>query len=99
MNKQIDDIKFFTENLGVSEYPVVDLSGSLLSNALALVGLYSQAELEMCAQYLKGKVMAFEKTIDGKFMMLQQRSAQNFADENLNYKGIMARGVLVELTA
>lgn len=94
MNKQTDDIRFFTDNLGISKYPVVDTKGSRVQNALALVGLHSQAELERCAQYLKGKIMAFGRSLDGSCMIIPEYTqSQQAAPAGL------AKGILVELQA
>lgn len=94
MNKQKDDIRFFTDNLGISKYPVVDAQGSRIQNALALVGLHSQVELERCAQYLKGKIMAFGRSLDGSCMVIPECSQSRQA-----VPAAQAKGILIELQA
>jgi hypothetical protein len=97
MNKQTEDIRFFTDNLGISKYPVVDTRGSLVQNVLALVGLHSQAELERCAQYLKGKIMAFGRSLDGKCMVIQEQARTQTPLPPV--PSGLSKGILIELQA
>lgn len=101
MKKQLEDIRFFADSLGISYFPVADFTGKLIDNALALVGLYRQTELELCAQFLHGKIMSFDRTADNKMLVLKTngRNLKNahHAYENLHLQGVSATGVLVQL--
>lgn len=94
MNKQTEDIRFFTDNLGIAKYPVVDTKGLRIQNVLALVGLHSQVELERCAQYLKGKIMAFGRSLDGSCMVLPE-----YNQSRQSAPAGLSTGILIELQA
>ncbi|GAA4457808.1 hypothetical protein [Rurimicrobium arvi] len=100
MNQQLENILFFKENLGMSLYPVTDLAGNLLHNVMALVGLRSQTELELCAQYIKGKITLFDKSRDGKYLVMKENAADLRRHELIPaLQGHSARGILVELAS
>lgn len=101
MNKQLEDIQFFTDNLGVSSSPVVNFDGSGLPGMIALTGLWSQVELELCAQFLNGQIVTFEHTGGGKYMMLKEhnqgkKTECSTAGTKVQLNGI-TRGILVSL--
>lgn len=98
--QQWEKLQFFKDNLGLSVYPVADLAGNLMGNMMALVGLQSQAELERCAQYIKGKIAHFRKSVDGHVLLVQDDAAAKAARRRRPiYPSAVARGVLIELAS
>jgi hypothetical protein len=98
--QQWEKLQFFKDNMGLSLYPVADLAGNLMGNMMALVGLQSQTELERCAQYIKGKIADFRKSVDGSVLLVQEEASAKIGKRRRAiYPSPVSRGVLIELAS